>query len=182
MIGVAVRIEKTDEVRKWAEGLPDEFHKRTSLLVGSYALRIEREAKKRAPVAKNILRSSIHTDISRRGQQTRAKVGTDVHYAPYLEYGTGLYGPERRAYEIKPKTKKALAFTARAGTQLATGRALYRSATGRMVLNRRRGAKTVVRKVIHPGIHPQPFLHPPFDRLVPFFMNDLRQIVTALER
>ena len=182
MIGVAVRIEKADEVRKWAEGLPDEFHRRTSLLVGSYGLRIEREAKKRAPVATNILRSSIHTDISRRGQQTWAKVGTDVHYAPYLEYGTGLYGPERRAYEIKPKTKKALAFTARAGTQLATGRALFRSKTGRMVLNRKHGAKTIVRSVIHPGIHPQPYLHPPFDRLVPYFMNDLRQIVTALGR
>jgi len=182
MIGVAVKIERAAELRKWAEGLPDEFHKRTSLLVGSYGLRIEREAKKLAPVADNILKPSIHTDISRRGQQTRAKVGTDVQHGPYVEFGTGLYGPERRAYEIKPKTKKALAFTARAGTQLATGRALFRSKTGRLVLSRKRGAKTIVRSVIHPGIHPQPYLHPPFDRLMPFFMNDLRQIVTALGR
>jgi len=180
MIGVAVRIEKADELRRWADDLPDQFQKRSSLLVGSYGLRIEREAKRRTPVATDILRSSIHTDISRQGKQTRAKVGTDEDYGPYVEYGTGLYGPQKRAYEIKPKTKKALAFTARAGTQLATGRALFRSKTGRLVLSRKRGAKTIVRKVIHPGIHPQPYLHPAFDKYVPFFMNDLRQLVTGL--
>jgi len=182
MIGIEARIIDEAEVRKWAEGLPDEFDRRSSLLVTSYAFRIEKEAKKRAPVAANILRPSIHAEVSKQGTQTRARIGTDVHYAPYVEYGTGLYGPEKRKYEIRPKTKKALAFVARAGTQLSTGRALFRSRTGRLVLNRKRGARTVVRKVIHPGIRPRPFLHPPFDRLMPHFMNDLRQIVTALER
>lgn len=31
-----------------------------------------------------------------------------VDYAVYLEYGTGLYGPKHRAYEIVPVNKKAL--------------------------------------------------------------------------
>jgi hypothetical protein len=28
---------------------------------------------------------------------------TDVEYAPYVEHGTGLWGPRRAMYEIKPK-------------------------------------------------------------------------------
>jgi len=31
-------------------------------------------------------------------------IRTDVSYSPHVEYGTGLYGPEHRKYEIKPKT------------------------------------------------------------------------------
>jgi hypothetical protein len=30
-------------------------------------------------------------------------VATDVDYAPYVNYGTGLYGPEHRKYLIEPK-------------------------------------------------------------------------------
>lgn len=221
MIGVTMEVRKAADVRRWAEGLPDEFHKRTSLLVGSYALRIEREAKRAAPVAANILRSSIHTDIRHEGKRTVARVGTDVHYGPYVEYGTGLYGPKQRAYEIRPKNKKALAFVQAAGMELATGRALYRKTrvslttkatakgvfggqvatqlrpgvegiykvgklgkalyrkrTTRLVKTAKGADKTVVRKVIHPGVRPRPFLHPVFDRLMPFFMNDMRQLVT----
>lgn len=31
-------------------------------------------------------------------------VWTEVHYAPYVELGTGLWGPRRRKYKIEPKT------------------------------------------------------------------------------
>lgn len=36
------------------------------------------------------------------------EVGTNLHYAPYVEYGTGIYGPERRP--ITPKQAKFLAW------------------------------------------------------------------------
>ena len=39
---------------------------------------------------------------------TFVEVGTNLHYAKYVEYGTGIYGP--KGQPIKPKTAKALAW------------------------------------------------------------------------
>ena len=39
-----------------------------------------------------------------------AKVSTDVDYAPYVESGTGLYGPKGRKYPIVPKHAEFLAW------------------------------------------------------------------------
>lgn len=39
-----------------------------------------------------------------RGERVyQSGVETDVDYAPYVEYGTGLWGPKHAKYEIKPK-------------------------------------------------------------------------------
>ena len=48
------------------------------------AIFVEGEAKVRAAVDTGNLRSSITHDVG----TTRASIGTNVHYAPYLEYGT----------------------------------------------------------------------------------------------
>ena len=42
-------------------------------------------------------------DWLRRGVAWETGVETSVEYAPYVEYGTGLYGPRRMKYEIRPK-------------------------------------------------------------------------------
>jgi HK97 gp10 family phage protein len=39
---------------------------------------------------------------------TFVEVGTNLHYAKYVEYGTGIYGP--KGQPITPKTAKALAW------------------------------------------------------------------------
>jgi len=55
----------------------------TALKAG--ALLIQNDGKKRATFRTGTLRRSIHTeDVS----NTEVRVGTDVEYAPYLEYGT----------------------------------------------------------------------------------------------
>jgi hypothetical protein len=174
MIGVAVTIKNAEAIRHWGRTMPTEFGRRAALLVGSYVLRIEREAKQATPVKTNFLRSSLHTQVEERGNTIIGKVGTNVKYGTYVEYGTGLYGPKHRKYEIKPKGKKALAFRMQAASALPSGRALYRTAAGKLTPTKSKGALTVVRKVIHPGVHPRPFLHPPFDRLLPYFLSDLK--------
>jgi len=61
-------------------------------------------AKQNAPVRTGHLRSSItHKFI----EPLKGKIGTAIQYAPYPEFGTGIYGPEGR--EIKPVRKKVLA-------------------------------------------------------------------------
>jgi hypothetical protein len=37
-----------------------------------------------------------------------ARVATDVDYAPYVNYGTGLWGPEHRKYLIEPHPPREL--------------------------------------------------------------------------
>lgn len=49
------------------------------------ALIIQNEAKKKAPYKTGTLRRSIHTEMI---SNTQAKVGTDVEYAVYQEFGT----------------------------------------------------------------------------------------------
>ena len=55
-------------------------------------------------------RSITNNGGVRRGNFIRGVVGSNVRYAPFLEYGTGLYGPAH--HWIVPRTKKVLRFPA----------------------------------------------------------------------
>lgn len=56
-----------------------------AVVVTTTALEVEAAAKGRVPVKTGNLRRSIHMEPVDR---THALVGTDVEYAPYVEYGT----------------------------------------------------------------------------------------------
>ena len=58
----------------------------------------------------------------------QARLLTDVEYAPYVEHGTGLFGPEHKTYEIRPKHKRALSW-----------------------IDEESGKRVVAAKVNHPG-------------------------------
>lgn len=57
-------------------------------VIREYAVKIEREAKLRAPVDTGRLRSSIRHRL----KELAAEVLTDVEYAPFQEFGTGKRG------------------------------------------------------------------------------------------
>jgi len=52
------------------------------------AITVQRNAKKLAPVDTGRLRSSIETDVDKSTLPLFATIGTNVKYAPYMEYGT----------------------------------------------------------------------------------------------
>ena len=52
---------------------------------------MEREAKIKAPKDTGALRNSITSDIQRDGDEIAGIVFTPLEYAPYIEYGTGLF-------------------------------------------------------------------------------------------
>lgn len=54
---------------------------------------IEREAKERCPVKTGDLRRSITFEVDK----NECEVYTNKEYAPYVEYGTGIYNPESEA-------------------------------------------------------------------------------------
>lgn len=57
--------------------------------MGDIALRIEREAKERAPVNTGTLRSSIAHEVNEIAKGYEAVVGTNIEYAADVEFGTG---------------------------------------------------------------------------------------------
>lgn len=57
--------------------------------LGQAGLIVEAAAIKKVPVDTGILRSSIATSVDI--NKLEAKVGTNLEYAPYIEYGTGLF-------------------------------------------------------------------------------------------
>lgn len=72
---------------------------------------------------------------------------TEVYYAPFVEEGTGLWGPEHQKYKIEPKTPGGvLAFFARMttpeGSPLLSGNPNANLVHGQMVF---------ARYVMHPG-------------------------------
>lgn len=59
--------------------------------VGEACALIEKEAKKKAPKQTGDLRRSIESDVENKGTAIEGKVFTTLEYAPYVEYGTGLF-------------------------------------------------------------------------------------------
>lgn len=69
------------------------------------ALKVSGDAKRKAPVDSGLLRASIHiTPAIRTGDKLVAKVGTNVEYAPYVEFGTGFRGSVSNNNTIVPIT------------------------------------------------------------------------------
>ncbi len=56
--------------------------------VAKRTIQVNRGAKRLAPVDTGRLRSSITFEIGQSGTFIVGRVGTNVHYAPHLEYGT----------------------------------------------------------------------------------------------
>ena len=60
----------------------------TGKALAKFAVRVSTSAKRLAPVDTGRLRSSITFELGKDGGDIVARVGTNVHYAPYLEFGT----------------------------------------------------------------------------------------------
>jgi len=104
-----VEVNGVDELVAKLEAIPaiwDEESRKAMIL--SQHL-VEAEAKTLVPRVTERLASSISPGrVTKFGPELTGAVGTRVHYAPYVEYGTGLYGPKHRL--IRPTTKKAMKF------------------------------------------------------------------------
>ena len=76
------------------------------------ALNVETGAKRDCPVDNGTLRNSIHIEEQLNGNSYSVLIGSDIPYAPYVEFGTGdfvTYLPEYEdfAYQFKG-TKKVV--------------------------------------------------------------------------
>ena len=55
------------------------------------ATAVETDAKRNAPVDRGRLRSSIAHEVDKGKPPLWARVGTNLEYAPYMEFGTGIF-------------------------------------------------------------------------------------------
>lgn len=91
----------------WFGNAPVQFVMRTApVLVASEGREI---AEKNTPVETGELRAAWMADKKASKTATYIGIGTEaswfnkLEYAPYVNYGTGLYGPEAKKYLILPK-------------------------------------------------------------------------------
>ena len=59
------------------------------------------QAKALAPVDTGNLAGSIHMEIKKKDKELEGRVYTNVQYAPYVEFGTGVKGNGSYPYDIK---------------------------------------------------------------------------------
>jgi len=91
-------------------------------------LAVETRATEKAPVGESgALAASIESWMTKSGPHvfegyvgTRMQGKTDIPYAYFVEYGTGMYGPKKQW--IYPKTQEAMAFELPDGTEIVRKR------------------------------------------------------------
>lgn len=87
-----IRIEGIEELFEELDGLVDT--QRVETAVGRACALVERSAKQKAPKGIGELRRSITSKVVPAGDVVTGIVFTPLEYAPYVEFGTGLFAEE----------------------------------------------------------------------------------------
>lgn len=82
-------VEGLEAIIKRLENLADSGKIETAM--GECCALVEGEAKKKAPKDTGALRNSITSRVENTGEAVKGIVFTPLEYAPYIEYGTGLF-------------------------------------------------------------------------------------------
>ena len=109
----------TDSLRNTLKAISkygENVRKRAGLHIEKTALNIEDKAKSRVAVRTGNLRANIYRNVNK--EQLSANVGTNVRYAPYVEFGTGTLvnvpaGLESYAIQFKGKGVRQVNLPAR---------------------------------------------------------------------
>lgn len=116
-INLNINLFGSDELKKAFAASPKIVQDHMRKVVATIAYNVEGKAKINAPHQTSALRGSIHTEGPKvgTGGDIEARVGTNLRYAPYQEYGTGVYaeppeGFSARRQPITPKKARVLAF------------------------------------------------------------------------
>lgn len=86
---MSVQFQGLDEVLNSLEELADE--EKFMAALGKACALVERSAKQNAPKDTGALRRSITSEVEKNGTDIVGVVYTPLEYAPYVEYGTGLF-------------------------------------------------------------------------------------------
>jgi HK97 gp10 family phage protein len=136
-------------------------------------IKIEGDAKKRAPIYLSGIRQSIqHAKVG----HLRWEVAANAYHAPYIEFGT-------RGKTIVPNDLQDIAKAVKArpkkGNFKGMVKAIHEWGLKKGYIEKGKGSKNhaylIARKIMKDGIRPQPFLYPAF-------LSNARQIVKDIKR
>jgi HK97 gp10 family phage protein len=93
MTDIAIEVQGLEELQKENERMIEDLHGRPMLEgMRDATLIVQRDAVKNAPVDTGRLRASITSDVRLEGRRdVVGVVGSNVVYAPYMEFGTGVF-------------------------------------------------------------------------------------------
>lgn len=89
---MAYRVEGLDEVLIKINKLADP--EKVAAAMGKCCALVERSAKQKAPKDTGALRNSITSKVNVEDNAVKGVIYTPLEYAPYVEYGTGLFAEE----------------------------------------------------------------------------------------
>lgn len=89
---MAIKVEGLDEVLAALEKAADP--EKVVRAMGKACALVERTAKQKAPKDTGALRNSIASEVIVEDGEVKGVIYTPLEYAPYIEYGTGLFAEE----------------------------------------------------------------------------------------
>ena len=95
---MAIKFEGLENVLDGIEKIGDTSNLEGA--IGKACALVEAEAKKKAPKDTGALRRSITSKVDTSGSDIVGIVYTPLEYAPYVEYGTGLFAEERGRRDV----------------------------------------------------------------------------------
>jgi len=179
-----------DSLIKKVEALSEKVQDEIALSIRESALKIQKDAKRNAPVDMGTLRNSIFIDFDYQKNKLTYKVGASASYAPYIEFGTGgsvKVDPQYANYALQFKGKRAgggtldefllalMDWVKRKGIAGTYQAKTYDISTRKASKITRKGGKSqqmredfdvafaIMLKILKKGINPQPFLLPAYD-------------------
>lgn len=89
---MTITLQGFDELAEKIDGLVDP--QKLEQAMARAVLLVERDAKMRAPRDNGDLARSITSKVETTGNEVEGTVFTPLYYAPYVEYGTGLFAED----------------------------------------------------------------------------------------
>lgn len=84
-----IKFKGLEKVKRFTKSFPDLVDEKIKRAIWRTGLKVEGDAKKTAPLETGTLRRSINTQRPvKSGKMIKGKVGTNIFYAPYQEFGT----------------------------------------------------------------------------------------------
>jgi HK97 gp10 family phage protein len=193
MDNITFELKGLNEVLNNFKQLDKKIQKQVKDEINASALKIQSDAKKLAPVNFGKLRGSIFlTKISNQNEIIYS-VGTNLNYAPYVEFGTGgkvsvPAGYEDYAMQFKGQKSGTYYDFLMAIVEWIKNKGIragvYNIKTKRRIGNKSqkfdedvRMAERIAFSILKKGIRPQPFLLPAFEQEKPKLINRLENVV-----
>ena len=192
MAGFALNLSGMDNLTKRLKTIKDDLTKGVAEEISASTLKIEKDAKRNAPVNLGTLRQSIHGESTINGMTGKVIVGAS--YGAYVEFGTGgkvsiPVGYEDFAGQFRGKSGGTLEEFITALTLWVKRKGLagtYSVKTGRRLGSNvirksedEKLARFLAIKILKNGIRPQPFLIPAYEDEKPKLFKRLKTLLNA---